>query len=349
MRDDLEAQDRIAEFLASVAAATSVEISAFEPLRGGSVQQNYRLDTRFADGPFAGAQNLVLRTNSQSKLMESRSRSEEFHIQRLVFDAGVRVPEPLWLCDDRAVIGDTFYIMRKISGSAWGPEIVTNCANNNCGEEVGEMLGAELARIHAISHGLPGTEFLGAPDARPLHDRLSNLQVAISALPSPQPILEWGLHWLQKAMPDHQEVVLAHRDFRTGNYMLDGIELTGLLDWEFSGWSDPHEDIGWFCARCWRFGNFDLEAGGIANRDAFYRGYERESGRKIDPRSTFWCEVLAHLRWAVIAIEQGERHASGVESSLDLALTSRRAAEVGWELLAMTSPSELPLTEHVSV
>ena len=55
-------------------------------------------------------------------------------------------------------------------------------------------------------------------------------------------------------------------------------KLTGILDWEFAGWGDPHEDIGWFCCKGWRFARLDREAGGIAERAPFYRGYEGESG-----------------------------------------------------------------------
>eukprot|EP01035_Chromulina_nebulosa_P049233 gene49233-66860_t len=36
--------------------------------------------------------------------------------------------------------------------------------------------------------------------------------------------------------------------------MVNATGLTGILDWEFAAWGDPHEDIGWLCARCWRFG-----------------------------------------------------------------------------------------------
>ena len=65
--------------------------------------------------------------------------------------------------------------------------------------------------------------------------------------------------------------------------MLDGAKLTGILDWEFAGWGDPHEDIGWFCCKGWRFARLDREAGGIAGRAPFYSGYEGASGRAIDP------------------------------------------------------------------
>ncbi len=84
-------------------------------------------------------------------------------------------------------------------------------------------------------------------------------------------------------------------------------KLTAILDWEFAGWGDPDEDIGWLCCKGWRFGRLDREAGGIAERAPFYRGYESESGRRLDPeRVRFW-EVMANLRWAVIAMQQSDR------------------------------------------
>ncbi len=47
---------------------------------------------------------------------------------------------------------------------------------------------------------------------------------------------------------------------------------------------------------------------------------------------------MAHLRWAVIALQQGARHASGREFSLEHALTGRMAAELELAALAMTQP-----------
>ena len=339
MIEDHATQDRIVQFLASAASSKSAELLYFETLRGGAVQQNYRIDVHFSDGPFAGAQELVLRTDSASKLAESRDRPAEFRIQRLVYEAGVRVAEPLWLCEDETIIGKTFYVMRRLSGSARAPTIVARAKREGWGSDIAEALGVELAGLHALTYETPGTDFLGILDECPSGSRLSEARTAINALPVPQPILEWGLRWLHRTAPLREEIVLAHRDFRTGNYLLSGNELTGLLDWEFSGWSDPQEDIGWFCARCWRFGHVECDAGGIAFRDVFYRAYEERSGRLIDSEKVFWWEVFAHLRWAIIALQQGARFSHGGESSLDLALTNRRVAEISCELLGMIAPS----------
>jgi hypothetical protein len=48
---------------------------------------------------------------------------------------------------------------------------------------------------------------------------------------------------------------------------------------------------------------------------------------------------MAHIRWAVIALQQGERHASGREFSLEHALTGRMAAELELAVLRMTAPA----------
>jgi aminoglycoside phosphotransferase (APT) family kinase protein len=117
--------------------------------------------------------------------------------------------------------------------------------------------------------------------------------------------------------------------------MVDEHGLTAVLDWEFSAWGDPLEDIGWFCAKCWRFGQ-PGEAGGIGAREDFYRGYESVADKRLDRSLVHYWEVMAHLNWAAIAIQQAERHVSGEERSLMLALTGHIVPELEYEVLAMT-------------
>ena len=94
-------------------------------------------------------------------------------------------------------------------------------------------------------------------------------------------------------------------------------------------------DIGWFCAKCWRFGANDMAAGGIGSREAFYRAYETASGRRVDPTAVRLWEVMAHLRWAAIALQQCARHGAGGEASLELALTGRIVPDLELEILEL--------------
>jgi len=337
-----ERRTRLAHFLAPAAGASAVEITSLSPLRGGAIQENWAVDASFRDGPLAGSQQLVLRTTAQTGVTASLSRIEEFAVLKAAFDAGVTVPEPLFATDDEAVFGKPFFIMRRVKGIAAAHRITRDPALDPALPALAERLGRELARIHTIRPPRHDLAFLPAPDEVGPARQVAAFRAYLNKHATPRPVLEWGIHWLETHFPTPVAPVLCHHDFRTGNYMLEGPELTGILDWEFAGWGDPFEDIGWFCSKGWRFARLDREAGGIAERAAFYAGYERESGRPLDPRRVFFWEVLAGVRWAVIALEQSDRYMIGGERNLDLALTGRRASECELEILMMLDPSGVP-------
>ena len=79
-----------------------------------------------------------------------------------------------------------------------------------------------------------------------------------------------------------------------------------------------------------------IEAGGVGQRVDLYAGYEEESGLTIDDEAVRYWEVMAHLNWAIIALQQARRHVGGQERSLLLALTGHIVPELEWALLDMT-------------
>jgi len=332
-------RERLQTFLRDAAGADEAEIHALERLRGGAIQENWRVEVGLAGGPHAGQQALVVRTDAPSTLEESHSRAHEFAILQVARAAGVRVPEPLWLCEDESVIGRPFHVARHVPGVAAGHLVVRDAAPAGDRAALAEQLGEQLATIHRITPGSAPLDFLEVPHGPPAVPLIARYRRFLDALGDAHPTLEWGLRWCERHCPPRREIVLAHRDYRTGNYLVDDGRLSAILDWEFAGWGDPMEDVAWLCARCWRFGAWQREAGGIADRAPFYRGYERASGRRIDPASVHFWEVMAHVRWAIIALHQAERHASGVERSLELALTGRIAGECELEVLLLTEPS----------
>jgi aminoglycoside phosphotransferase (APT) family kinase protein len=340
-----ERRAALAHFLAAAAGAAAVEITTLTPLRGGAIQENWAVDAHFANGPRAGSQRLVLRTTAATGVRASLSRLEEFAVLKAAFDAGVTVPEPLFATDDKAVFGKPFFIMRRVKGTAAAHRITRDPVLDPALPAIAERLGRELARIHRIRPPRQDLAFLPPPDEVGPAQQLGAFRAYLDRHASPRPVLEWGIHWLETHLPPPAEPVLCHHDFRTGNYMLDGPELTGILDWEFAGWGDPYEDIGWFCSKGWRFARLDREAGGIADRAAFYAGYESGSGQPVDPQRVFFWEVLASVRWAVIALEQSDRYMIGGERNLDLALTGRRASECELEILMLLDPGGAPADE----
>jgi aminoglycoside phosphotransferase (APT) family kinase protein len=310
---------KIAAFIRSRTGARTVQVDGLERLSGGAIQENFGF-TATIDGM---AHDLVLRTEARSKVPESHSMAEQFALMRAAHASGVPVAEPLWLNTDAAYI-----IVRRLAGSAIGSRMVRGGAK----PALAVALAQALARIHSIAPPRADLGFLPLP-RDPARDAIALYRRYLDDEPDPHPVLEWGLRALERRAPVSRETVLCHRDFRTGNYMADGERLNGVLDWEFAGWGDPHEDIGWFCARCWRFGAVECEAGGIADRAAFIGAYEAATGRAVDRAQVRYWELMAHVRWAVIALHQTARRVA--EPSLELALIGRRLPELEYEVLAL--------------
>lgn len=323
-------------FLAGQTRSDSVRIDHCERLSGGAIQENWLLAATLETGGHRVERRWVLRTDAPSSVAVSMSREEEFAVLRAVHQAGVKVPEPLWLCRDPAVIGRDFFVMQALGGSASGHRLSTDRHLEALRGELCRELGRSLALLHRITPDHPALGFLPAAVADPAQASIDQYRQFLDALPGSHPVIEWGLRWCEVNRPEPWSSRLIHRDYRTGNYMVDNGQLSGVLDWEFAGWGDPREDLGWFTARCWRFGRPDRQAGGVGELDDFLDGYEAVSGHRPDAEELRYWQLMAHLRWAIVALQQAQRHLTGQQRSLELALTGRMVPELEHEILNLS-------------
>lgn len=314
--------------------AKPVVISNANILSGGAIQENWAVDISIDGAPII---QTVLRCDAASSVSDSLSREQEYALLKTAFEAGVTVPEPLWL-GDSSVFGRAFFIMRRAQGVAAGHKLVKDLSIASDRSELVRQVGREMARIHSIKPATADLDFLAQPQLHPAQLFINESRQFLDDYHTAFPALEWGLTWLEKNLPEQEALCLVHRDFRTGNFMADEQGLTAVLDWEFAGWGHALEDLGWFCARCWRFGQKGAAyaAGGLASKQALIEGYTDISGRSVTEEQIYFWEVYAHVRWAVIAIKQGERHVSGQELSLELALTAHIVPELELHILRMT-------------
>lgn len=58
-----------------------------------------------------------------------------------------RFLEPLWLCEDKDLIGRQFFLMRRAGGTANRPQLIKGTGRQ---EGLANRMGMELARIYAI-------------------------------------------------------------------------------------------------------------------------------------------------------------------------------------------------------
>lgn len=341
-RDDAALDRRLADWLAAALGADRVIVSSRVVLGGGAIQENWLLDCEIESRGSQSHRRFVMRNDAPATIPESRSREEEFGIMSAAWRAGIQTPEPVGFCADLGITGKAFAVMHFVEGVGLGPKIVKDDALGGDRPTLAAALGRQLGLIHQIDPGDPALAMIDSSTSDHPGREIEQISTWLAANDIWRPALAWGLRWAHSHKPEGGEYTFLHRDFRTGNYMVNDQGLGAILDWEFAGYGDPMSDIGWFCAECWRFSRPDREAGGIADRQPFYDAYRAASGRDIDPDRVHFWEVIAHLRWALIALQQGQRHLSGEEPSLAMAITSRVVDHLELIVLRMTSPTDSP-------
>ncbi|WP_120496528.1 phosphotransferase family protein [Kiloniella sp. EL199] len=324
----------LAQFVSKVLGRQGLHIEKLFTMSGGAIQENWKMDLRSDDGEEF---SIVLRTDAKTKIPGSLSKKQEFNFLSMAWQAGVKVPEPLYLCEDVSIIGKPFILLEYLPGTTDFDQI----RQLNIGETLGYELGVELAKIHTIKPDeTHSVKSLSSKDF--VQQKIKSYQEFFDDRGEANLPSEWAMRWclsrLEGMTPS--AVTLIHGDFRTANYLVTSDGLSGLLDWEFSGWGDPYSDLGWFCAKCWRYGMEATPAGGVSTRTSFYKGYSSVSSKRVDnDRVLFW-EVMSLLSWLVIAIQQGDRNFIGGEKDLELGLTGLvRPPEIEQVLLELTSPA----------
>jgi aminoglycoside phosphotransferase (APT) family kinase protein len=150
----------------------------------------------------------------------------------------------------------------------------------------------------------------------------------------PQPVLELAVAWLRAHQPVAQRITIVHADYRTGNFLVDGDRITGVLDWEMVHLGDPLEDVAWVCLRSWRWAG-DGRVGGLLPRDEFYRRYEEASGLTVDEASVRFWEVLGNLKLAVIFLTGARSFCEGRSKDAMHAFTAFINPDIEAEILRL--------------
>src|SRR6478672_7620686 len=148
----------------------------------------------------------------------------------------------------------------------------------------------------------------------------------------PHPAIELGLWWLRENRLPRREPVVVHGDYRIGNLAVDENGLVAVLDWEFAHLDDPARDLSFALVRAWRFGVPELRLGGIADVETYLERYNELTGFDVRPEELDYWELAGNVAWALGCLTQAQRHLSGRDRSVELAILGRLGAEVEHEI-----------------
>lgn len=135
----------------------------------------------------------------------------------------------------------------------------------------------EIARLHQIDVTgleLDGFGLPGPPDDY-ARKRIAFLKQRHSAHGDKDPLLVLTYRWLEARLPQGDlPTVVVHGDVGPANFLHDGDQVTGVLDWEQAHYGDPMEDFGWLMLRSALFPFLPLQG--------LMQAYEEAGGHALD-------------------------------------------------------------------
>jgi aminoglycoside phosphotransferase (APT) family kinase protein len=298
----------------SVVLGREVEISEPVLLAGGASKEAWAVD---ADG-----ERLLVRRAAASVMhVHTLTLAHEFEVLQAAYEAGVTVPRPYGYVPDLG--GREAFVMERLDGETIGRRIVRKPELTAAREKLPVQMAEELARIHAI----PPERLPFLPEAR-----LERMVAELDEVGEPHPAIELGLWWLRENRPAARPAVVVHGDFRIGNLVVREDGLAGVLDWEFAHLDDPVRDMAFSLVRAWRFGVADKRLGGVGEVAPYLERYNELTGFDVRPEELDYWEVAGNVGWAVGCLTQAQRHLSGLDRSVELAILGRLGAEVEYEI-----------------
>jgi aminoglycoside phosphotransferase (APT) family kinase protein len=322
-----QAKDRRLERAAEDVFGSGTRVELLGLLSGGASRRLLRADAVSPDGE---RHPLVISERPGHVPVFGRT-SGEYRGMRVARLAGVPAPEAYAEVPSPGG-GAPRVMMSFVNGEARARRILSDPRFSGVRGKLTDEVALAAAKLHAVPLSEIGVEDVG-DDVAALS--VAELESMLDQIGEPHPALEAGLRLLRRSLPEVQRPrVLLHGDFRLGNLLVDERGLTAVIDWELCHVGDPAEDLGWMCARAWRFGADEHPALGIGTRERLLAAYAAAGGTEISPRELRWWEAYANARWAVVCMLQADRYLSGAEQSLELAAIGRRSCEAEWDLLA---------------
>ena len=206
-----------------------------------------------------------------------------------------RVPRPVLLCEDPAVIGAPFYLMERTEGHVPRFELPPAYDTPDGRRRMGEEMVDALVEMHAVDWREAGLKGRESGYIQRQLDRWVSQWRLTRPRTRDLPGLDAISAWLRAHVPPEQPHTVVHGDYKFDNVMYDHREprLIAIFDWEMATIGDPLADLG-YLVNTWknaapvpgyedrpqiRTGITELE--GFPSQPELVARYEARSGRSM--------------------------------------------------------------------
>jgi aminoglycoside phosphotransferase (APT) family kinase protein len=217
----------------------------------------------------------------------------EYHVLTMIQRAGFpKIPRPIWLCDDKSVMGCSFYIMERVKGvilrANAAPKQGLSPAQMRA---TSEALVDNLVELHALDIQATGLIQIGKPEGYIRRQVEGWHKRYLASQTDDLPVMEQLFQWLLDTLPPENSPTLIHNDYKYDNVVLnpaDLSEILAVLDWEMCTVGDPLMDVGTALSYWSEAGDGTFEKSfnltwlpGTLTRQQFADRYAEKSGRNV--------------------------------------------------------------------
>jgi aminoglycoside phosphotransferase (APT) family kinase protein len=232
----------------------------------------------------------------------------EARLLRALAPTAVRVPEVLATCEDEAVLGVPFYVMRELEGAVLTDALPPALDEPAGRARIAEELVDALVEVHAADWRACGLEGFGKP-AGYLERQVRRFAGLWEVNKTREvPLVGELATRLAARVPEQREATIVHGDYRLGNVMFASgapARLVAIFDWELATIGDPLADLGYLVATWSDRDGPQTVIGlspvtrreGFPGRDGLAELYAARSGRDLGDLG--WYRALALWKSAV--------------------------------------------------
>jgi aminoglycoside phosphotransferase (APT) family kinase protein len=283
-----------------------------------------------------GEWEAVLRKQPGGVLVPSaHAIDREYRVLQALHASTVPVPKPLGYCDNKDVVGTPFYLMERLKGRVFHAYASPGLRPAERAAMFDSML-TTMATLHQLDYRVLGLADFGRPGnyfARQLK-RWSQQWLQFRSGPDDIPALDRLSAWLSERVPESENLVLCHGDYRIGNLIFHAIEprVLGVLDWELSTLGHPFVDLA-YNTQAWQMSPDEL--GGVRGLPLTEMGIPQEAEyleryyalTRCTERLETFHKVFGMFRSAVGSAGVAARGAAGTNARSDATTVGRQLAE----------------------
>jgi aminoglycoside phosphotransferase (APT) family kinase protein len=296
-REDEVAHGLVALMRSEMPHARDLQLTDLRRISEGLSRENWVLDARWTEDGASKHLPLIIRRDPDGSILQS-DRPTELALLKALEKTALPTPTALWADLTGRWLDRPAMVMRREPGDC---EYFVLRGNRSPEIRVG-IAGALvdlLADVNTTDWRAAGVgAVLSDPGAHGATVELARWESELrrSQL-EPLPELEAGLIWLRSRAPESQATVLVHGDYKPGNVLLVGNEISTLLDWELAHLGDPLEDLGWITNP---FRRREHQIPGLWGAAEIVNRWSERTGYDVDQSTLKWWNVFSCFKLAAI-------------------------------------------------